>query len=119
MRESMMRDETHISLLCDLHLPLLKKTPAYDVFGTAVRALKFWEPDFVFTLGDITAHGNLNAAEHFVKKMDETGLPWAAVPGNAELRDPETAEQILEMLESPLREKPAALLKRPASLESK
>ncbi|MBR6791360.1 MAG: metallophosphoesterase [Oscillospiraceae bacterium] len=106
MREAMMRDETHITLLCDLHLPLLKKTPAYDVFDRAVKWLEQSQPDYIFTLGDITAHGNLNAAEHFVKKMDGTGLPWAAVPGNAELRDPETAEQILTMLESPLREKP-------------
>ena len=93
-----------ITLLCDLHLPLLKKTPAYLIFDTTVQWLKGWQPDYVFTLGDITAHGNMNAAEHFVKKMNETGMPWAAVPGNAELRDPETAKQILDMLESPLRE---------------
>lgn len=93
-----------ITLLCDLHLPLLKKTPAYHIFDTTVQRLKGWQPDYVFTLGDITAHGNVNAAEHFVKKMNETGIPWAAVPGNAELRDPETAKQILDMLDSPLRE---------------
>lgn len=99
-----MKDRVTLALLCDSHLPLLKKTPAYTVFDrTVVHAAC---ADYIFTLGDITAHGNLNAAEHFVKKMNETGTPWAAVPGNAELRDPETVEQVLAMLESPLRDTP-------------
>lgn len=99
-----MKDHVTLALLCDPHLPLLKKTPAYTVFDWAVDHVAC--ADYIFTLGDITAHGNLNAMEHFVKKMNEAGTPWAAVPGNAELRDPGTTEQVLSMLGSPLRDAP-------------
>ncbi|MBQ4050414.1 MAG: TIM barrel protein, partial [Oscillospiraceae bacterium] len=97
-----MKDCVNLALLCDSHLPLLKKTPAYKVFDLAVK--QCGGADYIFTLGDITAHGNMNAMEHFVKKMNETGLVWAAVPGNAELRDAGTKDSILAMIESPLRE---------------
>lgn len=99
-----MKTSVTLALLCDSHLPLLKKTPAYTVFDRAVSDSR--NADYIFTLGDITAHGNVNAMEHFIRKMNGTGTPWAAVPGNAELRDPETKEQLLSVLESPLREEP-------------
>ena len=89
-----------VALLCDTHLPLLENTPPYDTFDRAAEEAK--KADYLFTLGDITAHGNKNGMEYFVQKMKALDLPWAAVPGNAELRDAETVEEILEMIASPL-----------------
>ena len=48
--------------------------------------------------GDMTAAGEAAAARRMVESCRESGVPWLSTPGNAELRTPEDARAVCEML---------------------
>lgn len=94
-----------VALLCDLHLPLLENTAPYATLRWAVNQMIEQRANFCFTLGDITAHGSVSAAARFVREMEALSASpvsplWAAVAGNADLRDPSTLTELCNILAS-------------------
>lgn len=92
-----------ICIISDLHLPYRRDAVQY-------RALEYFyseavkkKADIIICAGDFTADGDPEAARFFVKRTEETGIPFGIIAGNSDLRAAEKREEILA-LQSPMRE---------------
>lgn len=59
-----------------------------DVFPALVNAARMMKPDFAVSVGDFTNNGLEEEYRLFVDQISGAGVPWFAVPGNHEYRDP-------------------------------
>jgi 3',5'-cyclic AMP phosphodiesterase CpdA len=59
-----------------------------NVFPRIIDQIKETKPDFVVSVGDFTNNGLPEEYEEFVNRITGAGVPWFAVPGNHEYRDP-------------------------------
>ena len=80
-----------IALLADTHLSDITGTPQEESFLWAIEELKQLAPDACVWLGDITAGGSADAAMRFRATLDTLPFPSVTVPGNSDIRSPETA----------------------------
>ena len=80
-----------LALLCDLHLPYHKDAAQYDALRFYLHTLEERKPDALLYVGDITASGDLSAADIFVAGIHRLGVPAFVIPGNSDLRDAATA----------------------------
>lgn len=64
-----------IALLADLHLPFIESASQYKALEFAVDSINRNMPDVVVGLGDMTACGDINAAEYFLNEMRKIDLP--------------------------------------------
>ena len=84
-----------ICLVCDLHLPRIMSTLQYDALRWAVADAKRRGVGCVLVAGDITCDGTLIVYSNFVKQIErEFDVPVLYIPGNSDLRNPETAAKI-------------------------
>lgn len=90
-----------IAVLADLHLPDHSGTVKEDAFEWALATAVRQQADVVLAIGDLTSIGTLSAAKRVREKLDSTNLPCLIVPGNAELRSPDVASSVLEILQTP------------------
>ena len=87
-------------VLADLHLPDRADTVKELVLNWIVDVVKQEQPDYLIGAGDMTASGTIPASERLVRALKSTGVPFLLTPGNAELRSPEVAEQVAQILKS-------------------
>lgn len=80
-----------IALLADPHLSDLQNTPQEESLDWALYELERLRPDACVWLGDITAGGSADAAMRFLKKVERLPFPSVTVPGNSDIRSPESA----------------------------
>lgn len=83
-----------ICFCCDLHLPFDRNALQYDVLEWAVGRIKKKTPDCVVFAGDATCDGNMEVYRFFVKRLKETSVPFIYIPGNSDLRNQESREEI-------------------------
>lgn len=87
-------------VLADLHLPDRADTVKELVLNWIADVVKQEQPDYLIGAGDMTASGTIPASERLVRTLKRTGVPFLLTPGNAELRSPEVAEQVAQILKS-------------------
>ena len=80
--------------MCDLHLSFYKKAIQYDVLQWAIGNINENHADCIIFAGDVTADGNLNSYDFFLEKISDIKIPFLYIPGNSDLRDETTREQI-------------------------
>lgn len=80
-----------IALLADPHLSDIPSTPQEEALDWALQELERLQPDACVWLGDITAGGSAEAAIRFLDKLGRLPCPSLTVPGNSDIRSPETA----------------------------
>jgi len=83
-----------IALLGDLHLPFCENAVQYQALEFSIKSINENNPDVIVSLGDITACGDINAAEIFLAKMKLISKPRLMVLGNSDIRNKETLEKI-------------------------
>lgn len=77
-----------IALICDMHMPENKNSIQWNFFRKSVEKIKKDGIDTVVCLGDITAFGEYNAFEEYLKKMENFNHYY--VLGNSDVRDKNT-----------------------------
>jgi len=87
-----------IALIADLHLSDVENTPQEEAFDWALEELRRLQPDACAWLGDITACGATDAAIRFCERVNSLPFPSVIVPGNADIRTPETAPLLRRFL---------------------
>ena len=85
-----------ICFMCDLHLPFDKNALQYDVLNWAVADVLKKQPDCIAYVGDVTCDGNEDVYDYFIKVINDTKIPFFYIPGNSDLRCPESKESIKE-----------------------
>lgn len=88
-----------VALLADLHLPFIETASQYKALEFAVESIERNKPDVIVSLGDMTACGDVCAAQHFLDIMNRFALPKLFVLGNSDIRTKENVQKI-RMLES-------------------
>ena len=83
-----------ICFMCDLHLSFDKNALQYKVLDWALEDAKKKKADCFVFAGDVTADGNINSYQYFLECMGKTGIPYLYIPGNSDLRDKSTKEEI-------------------------
>ena len=83
-----------IALLADLHLPFIESASQYKALEFAVDSINRNMPDVVVGLGDMTACGDINAAEYFLNEMRKIDLPKLFILGNSDIRTKENIDKI-------------------------
>ena len=91
-----------IAFLCDLHLPFDKNALQYDVLRWAIADMRRKCPDAIVFAGDLTCDGNEAVYREGLHALLSVGIPCFYIPGNSDLRCPETRET-LKALASPCR----------------
>lgn len=86
-------------LIGDMHLPEREDAVQYDTFDWAVEEIKKINPDGVIVAGDITATGEKNALDYFLKKFDEIDVPKVVLIGNSDVRTKENTEYISKAMQ--------------------
>lgn len=89
-----------ICFLCDLHLPFDRNALQYDVLSWAIGNIQEEKPDCVAYAGDVTCDGNREVYKWFLEKMQGISIPFLWIPGNSDLRCPESRQEI-QRLSSP------------------
>ena len=87
-----------IALIADLHLSDIKNTPQEETLDWALEVLQRLRPDACAWLGDITACGDPDAAIRFCEKLQQLPFPSLTVPGNSDIRTPDTAPLLRRFL---------------------
>lgn len=82
-----------IGFICDLHLPEDENVLQYDVLEWAISDLK-QNADLIIFAGDVTCNGDIDVYNTFIKKMNGLSLPFLFIPGNSDLRNKESREEI-------------------------
>lgn len=83
-----------LALLADLHLPFLESATQYKVLDFAMKSINSNHPDAVVCLGDVTACGELNAADVFSSAVGSLEIPQLVLLGNSDIRAKETIDKI-------------------------
>lgn len=91
-----------IAVLADLHLPDHSGTVKEYAFEWALSTAVEQQADVIVAAGDLTSVGGLAAASRVMQKLVATKIPFLVVPGNAELRTPETMDAVLKKLKTPV-----------------
>ena len=84
-------DEMRIAVFADIHLGDSKRTPQRAALAWAVREIERCGADAAAVAGDLTACGSMYAAMRAKKLLRGVKVPLLTVPGNSDLRTPETA----------------------------
>jgi predicted phosphodiesterase len=84
----------YIAVLADLHLSANEQTVQSFCFEWTLQKLKEIKPDLIVLAGDITANGNKETAFKSMTQLKDLKLPLITTPGNAEIRNPETAASL-------------------------
>ena len=92
----------NICFICDLHLPFDENAVHHLASDWATEEIKRRKPDCVACAGDITCDGNAAVYEAFLQKINRLGISFLYIPGNSDLRNPESRET-LKQLASPCR----------------
>lgn len=79
-----------VALIGDTHLSELNNLPQDRALDWALEELKNIKPDIILWLGDITACGSPVAAMRFDEKIKSIPFVSAVVPGNSDIRTPNT-----------------------------
>ena len=90
------------AVLADLHLTDRADTVKENVLDWALACIKAEQVDCIVSAGDLTAVGTVPAARRIMEKIRATGIPFIGTAGNAELRTPDQAEEVLKILSTPL-----------------
>lgn len=80
-----------IAVFADVHLGDSKRTPQRAALEWAVREIERCGADAAAVAGDLTACGSMYAAMRAKKLLRGVKVPLLTVPGNSDLRTPETA----------------------------
>ena len=80
-----------IAVLADIHLGDSERAPQQAALEWAVREIERCGADAVAIAGDLTACGSMRAAIRVRERLREVHVPVLTVPGNSDLRTPETA----------------------------
>ncbi|MBQ8371366.1 MAG: metallophosphoesterase family protein [Clostridia bacterium] len=83
-----------ICFMCDLHLPVFEDALGYDVLRWAIDDIKKKTPDAVICAGDITCDGSREVFFDFIARMKAIGIPFFYIPGNSDLRDIATRDEL-------------------------
>ena len=92
-----METKTRIGVICDLHLNGNTKSPQYAFLKYAVERMKNDSVNTVICVGDVTAHGEIAGFEIYRALMEQ--FDHYEVSGNSDVRDRETAEEILKLFQ--------------------
>lgn len=84
----------NICFMCDLHLPFDKNALQYDVLEWAISDIKRKNPACIIYAGDVTCDGNIQTYLEFINKIQSIGVPFIYIPGNSDLRDSESCNEI-------------------------
>ena len=90
-----------VCFFADLHLPREVRSPQYSAFRWALSDMRENKTDLAVFVGDATADGSWEAYSYFLREMEQSGLKYLYIPGNSDLRDPESEDRI-KPLASPL-----------------
>lgn len=99
-----------IALLADLHLPDRADTVKEPVLAWALQEAAARHADLIVGAGDMTGLGTLPAARRYLAALQATGISFLNAPGNADLRTPSDAEEVLSMLPANQRSGPVVVL---------
>lgn len=91
------RKTVNICFMCDLHLPFDETAIYYDVLDWAIAEIKEQKPDCIIFAGDVTCDGNIGVYRAFIEKMNGISIPFLYIPGNSDLRNPESRDEIKSM----------------------
>ncbi len=83
-----------ICFLCDLHLPRIMSALQYDALDWALADASCKQADCIAVAGDITCDGNSAVYDFFKRRIRNLGMPVLYIPGNSDLRDPNTADTL-------------------------
>lgn len=86
-----------ICLICDLHLPFDKNALQFSALSWAVEDICKKKTDCIVFAGDVTADGNLQIYQEFIEQLKNTQIPFVYIPGNSDLRNPDTHGVIKEL----------------------
>lgn len=84
-----------VAVIADIHLPGKSTTVKEDIFQWALQEAKERNAGLIAGAGDLTALGEIAAAERIMAKLESCGIPFILAPGNAELRSKDDAERVL------------------------
>ena len=91
-----------ICFACDLHLPYRRDAAAYQVLEWILDTVRREQPGAFLFAGDCTADGDEAAFRYFLERMGSLNIPFLWIPGNSDLRTPESAGT-LRRLHAPCR----------------
>ena len=83
-----------ICFMCDLHLPVCRDALQYDVLEWAMADICKKEPDCIIFAGDMTCDGDEEVYDYCINKIKETNIPFLYIPGNSDMRNPDTRDSI-------------------------
>lgn len=83
-----------LCFLCDAHLSFDKRAPQYRVLEWALADAKQQNPDAILFAGDAVGDGNLENYRDFMARFRALGIPFFYVPGNSDLRDAASRDDI-------------------------
>lgn len=83
-----------LCLFCDLHLSQYRNTAQYDVLKWILDTVRENDFDVVLYAGDVTADGDAKVYREFVETMEKLPVPFLWVPGNSDMRTPETVREL-------------------------
>ena len=83
-----------LAVTADLHLTARRDTSQYAALSRAADRIREEKPDAVISLGDMTAAGDVRAAEAFFEVFASLPFPRLFLPGNADLRAEESAKAL-------------------------
>ena len=86
-----------VCFMCDLHLPFDGSALQYNILNWAIADIKKKEPDCIVYAGDVTCDGDINVYNEFILEMKAIGIPFFYIPGNSDLRNSESADEIKKM----------------------
>ncbi|MBR2884368.1 MAG: metallophosphoesterase [Clostridia bacterium] len=83
-----------IAVICDLHLPLLKRAAQYCVLDWAIDNIIAENADLTVVAGDVCAGGDIEALNYFLDKTGELNCMFLL--GNSDIRNPFSRDEIVE-----------------------
>ncbi len=86
-----------VCFMCDLHLPFDGNALQYNVLDWAIADINKKQPDCIVYAGDVTCDGDINVYNEFTLKMNAIGIPFFYIPGNSDLRNSESADEIKKL----------------------
>ena len=91
-----------VAVLADLHLPGRCDTVKEAIFNWSIDEAVSRKCDLIIGAGDLTSIGEFSAADRIMRKLESGVLPFILTPGNAELRLPEEAGEVLRRMQTPI-----------------
>jgi sugar phosphate isomerase/epimerase/predicted phosphodiesterase len=90
-----------ICVMEDLHLPYHKEALQYEALAFYLSDMQKNGADLLIVPGDFTADGNKETAARFFSALASLPIPAIVMTGNADYRNPETAEYFRSVTASP------------------